>query len=377
MEDLSFFLETTHFTQSMDGILYNPLQWGAKIKHIYDSDFDINTTDVIIIGCGEWRGEDAAAVYDNSSDVVRKHLYQLYHWHSGVKIADAGNIRQGATLMDTQAALHAVLKEIHEAGKVALLIGGSHDLTLQQYNVFKKSEQMAVAVVADMLINLEESEETNSGSFLMDMLTDTPNYISHYSHVAFQSYYAQPQMLETLDKLRFDFFRLGKVSEQIEDIEPVMRSCNFFSFDMSAVRYSDAPANINGSPNGLTGAEACTLTRFAGMGEKLSSVGIYGYSAAYDTHEMTAKLIAQMIWYFVDGLLISKAEARLSDENEFIIFNVVFTDNDTTFIKSKRTNRWWMKMPDHSFVPCSYNDYQIACNNDIPERWLREQERLV
>jgi hypothetical protein len=84
-----------------------------------------------------------------------------------------------------------------------------------------------------------------------------------------------------------------------------------------------------------------------------------------------------MIWYFVDGILIRKSEAKLEDTGEFMIFNVVFTDNDAVFLKSKRTNRWWMKLPDGSFVPCSYNDYLIASNNDIPERWLRQQERLV
>ena len=113
------------------------------------------------------------------------------------------------------------------------------------------------------------------------------------------------------------------------------------------------------------------------MSEKLSSFGIYGYHSQHDSHEMTARLISQMIWYFVDGLLVRKAEARLTEKEEFIVYNVTFTDNDTVFVKSKRTNRWWMKLPDRTFVPCSYSDYLTASSNDIPERWLREQERLA
>ncbi len=177
----------------------------------------------------------------NSPNAIRKQLYKLYHWHSGIKIADAGNIRQGATVADTRAALLTVLQEIHNEGKIAVVLGGSHDLTLQQYEVFKKAGEMVVASIADMLIDLDEAEEVNAGSFLMDMLTETPNFITHYSHIAFQSYYAHPRMLETLDKLRFDFFRLGKVREQIDDMEPVLRTSNLFSFDISAVRFSDAP----------------------------------------------------------------------------------------------------------------------------------------
>lgn len=373
MQDLRSFFEAVHFTETQTGKKYHPLQWGNKIKYAFDETFNIEEADVILVGCGASHIDP----FDETANVIRKHLYAMYHWHQEINIADAGNIKLGATLNDTRAALLTVLEEIHNSGKIAILLGARHDLTLQQYEVFKKKETMAVATIADMLIDLDESEESDDRSFLLEMLTDTPNFISHYSHIAFQSYYTQPRMLETLDKLRFDFYRLGKVREHILEMEPVLRSSDIFSFDISAVRYGDAPANINGSPNGLSGEEACTLTRYAGMAENLSSLGIYGYNINEDSHEMTAKLISQMIWYFVDGLLVRRAEAKLTEKAEFATFNIRFSDNDTQFIKSKRTNRWWMSMPDNSFVPCSYNDYLIASNNDIPERWLREQERLV
>lgn len=372
MQDLASFFEVTHFIDSPDAGHYEPLQLGANITA-----HDWSEADIVLVGCGEWRGADDKAEYSNSADVVRKQLYNMYYWHKTVKIADAGNIQQGATIGDTRAALLTVLQEIHAAGKIAIILGGSHDLTLQQYEVFKKAEQLAVASVADMLINLDETEGINSGSFLMDMLTGAPNFITHYNHIAFQSYYAHPHMLETLDKLRFDFYRLGKVREHIEDMEPVLRTSNMFSFDISAVRWCDAPSNFNGSPNGLTGEETCQLTRYAGMSTELSSMGIYGYDHNDDTHEMTARLISQMIWYFIDGYLVRKTEAKLTEREEFIVFNVAFTDNDTTFLKSKRTNRWWMKLPDQTYVPCSYNDYLVASSDQIPERWLREQERLL
>lgn len=377
MQDLRPFFEQTHFIETEEAESYQPLQWGANIKCATQQSFDWEDADIVIVGCGEVRGATPGASYSNSPNVIRKYLYSMYHWHNAIKIADAGNIRQGATVDDTRAALLAVLQEIREAGKIALVLGGSHDLTLQQYHVYKKAGQMAVASVADMLIDLDETEAITDRSFLMDMLTGTPNFISHYNHMAFQSYYAHPRMLETLDKLRFDFFRLGRVREHIEDMEPVLRTSNIFSFDLSAVRYSDAPANISGSPNGLSGEEACQLTRYAGMSDPLNSIGIYGYNHEHDTHHMTARLISQMVWYFVDGYLVRKSEAQLTERDEFNVFNVAFTDNDTVFLKSKRTNRWWMKLPDQSFVPCSYNDYLVASNDEIPERWLREQERLM
>jgi arginase family enzyme len=377
MQDLTPYFERQHFIEKQGYYAYEPLQIGANILNPTQENFDWDDADIILVGCGEWRGEHKKMSYSDGPDMVRAQLYKMYYWHSAVRIADAGNIRQGVSLEDTRAALCTVLQEIHAAGKIAVVIGGSHDLTLQQYEVYRKAEQLIVASVADMLIDLDEAEEINSSSFLMDMLTGTPNYISHYSHVAFQSYYTHPRMLETLDKLRFDFFRLGKVREHIEDMEPVLRSSDLFSLDLSAVRWSDSPANVNGSPNGLSGEEACQLTRYAGMSDQLSSFGIYGYDPQNDTHGMSAKLVSQMLWYFIDGYLVRCSEAKLGEKEEFIMFNVAFTDNDTVFLKSKRTNRWWMELPDHKFVACSYNDYLVACRDEIPERWLREQERLM
>jgi formiminoglutamase len=378
MQDLRPFFEEIHFIDTKQPGTYEPLQWGANVRCFNRDDFDWEDADIVLVGCGEWRGEDEnATLHNEGPDAVREQLYKLYNWHVGIKIADAGNIRHGATVDDSRAALRIVLTELHEAGKTVIILGGSHDLTVQQYEPYKKAQEMINLSVADMLIDLDETEVTTSRSFLMDMITSQPNFVSHYNHIGFQSYYAHPRMIETLDKLRFDFFRLGKAREHMEDMEPVLRNSHLFSFDLNCVKYSDAPMNAEGSPNGFTGDEACMLTRYAGMSGKLSSFGIYGYRSETDVNQMTARLISQMVWYFIDGYLVRKSEAAITDHEEFVVFHVSFTDNDTVFLKSKRTNRWWMRLPNQSYVPCSYNDYVLASSDEIPERWLREQERLL
>ncbi len=376
MQDLRPFFSNVHFAEQFETNHFEPLQWGASIEHPIDGNLNWEEADFIIVGCPEWRGDGRKAM-NFGTDTIREELYRLYNWHPAVKIADAGDILQGATVNDTRAALRMVLSEIHAAGKVAIILGGSHDLTLQQYEAFKAAELGINATVTDMLIDLDETEVVTNRSFLMDMLTSTPNFIRHYSHIGFQSYYVQPKMLETLDKLRFDFFRLGRVRECMEEMEPVLRASDLFSFDINAVRYSDAPVNAGGSPNGFTGDEACQLTRYAGMSERLKSFGIYGYSSENDPHHLSARLIAQMIWYFIDGYQVRLQEAPLDDRASFLEYHVQFTSNDTTFLKSKRTGRWWMQMPDGSFEPASYSDYLTASRDEIPERWLRAQERLV
>ena len=376
MQDLRPFFTDRHFLEEQEHA-YDPLQWGFNMPHATEKKFDWEDADIVIVGCGEMRGEESEAEFSLGPDAIRDQFYQLYNWHPAVKIADAGNIRRGATLDDTRAALRTVLEELQQAGKLVVVLGGSHDLALQQYEAYKNSGRAITASGADMLIDLDETEAVTSSSFLWEMFTSQPNFLRHYNHIGFQSYYVHPRTLETLDKLRFDCYRLGRIREHLEDMEPVLRTSDIFSFDISAVRYSDAPVNTNGSPNGFTGDEACLLARYAGMSNQLSSFGIFGYEPRKDRYRMTAKLIAQMLWYFIDGYLIRKTEAQLTDHEEFVEFHVSFTSNDTTFLKSKRTNRWWMKLPNNMYVPCSYNDYILASNNEIPERWLREQERLT
>jgi formiminoglutamase len=336
---------------------------------------DLDAADIVLLGVNEDRGYGPGKKGADAADVIRREFYQLFYWHKDVKIADIGNLRKGNSLADTYAALRTVLAELINGNKTVIILGGSHDLTYAQYKAYASQKYVIEATVADALIDLKEESPIPADSFLMEMLTEQPNYLRHYNHVGFQSYYVHPRMLETLDKLRFDCYRLGKVRESLEDMEPVLRNTDLFSLDINVIRHQDAPANTL-SPNGLGGDEACALARYAGMSGRISSFGIYGYRPEKDKEQLTARQIAQMLWYFLDGTAVKIKESQLTEKDAFWEFNIVFADIETIFLKSKKTGRWWMQLPGKYFVPCAYKDYLLASNNEIPERWLRHQERL-
>ncbi|HEY6974786.1 MAG TPA: formimidoylglutamase [Chitinophagaceae bacterium] len=352
---------------------YQDNQLGNNIE-AYETSFpSLDKTDIVIVGCSETRGAgmrgDAVA-----ADFVRKELYKLYHWHKDVHIADAGNIRPGATLQDSYAALKTVAQELLQYCKKVVIIGGAHDLTLAQYNIYASMEKVIEATCVDALIDLNMNSSLPIDRFLMSMLTSSPNFIKHYNHIGFQSYFVHPDMLETIDKLRFDCFRVGKVKENMEEMEPVVRNAHLFSFDISAIQQAYAPANRI-SPNGLSGEEACMLMQYAGMSTNVSTAGIYGYVPELDLYSLTAKQISHMLWYLMDGMLKGKHEAQLNESNNFNEFKLAFAEVETTFLQSKKTGRWWMQLPDGNFIACSYNDYTTASQNEIPERWMRAVER--
>lgn len=368
-EHLGDFLETPQSEELFGDHTFNESQIGYHLLKPGNDDANI-----VLIGIKEQRG-DGFPVDTASPDIVRRQLYPMYQWHPEISIADLGNVKPGVSLKDSRAALKTVISELIRLRKTVIILGGSHDLTLSQYEAYSAKEKTIEATLIDALIDLHEDDGLPSHQFLMEMLTTQPNFLRHYNHIGFQSYFIHPQMLETLDKLRFDCYRVGHVRENMEEMEPVIRHSDMLSFDICALQSSAAPASKL-SPNGFSGEEACTLMRYAGMSNRLSSIGIFGYRSESDRDELTAVQIAQMVWYFIDGYSVRNKEAYLKDKDSFLEFHVSFADMQTSFLKSKRTGRWWMQLPDEEYIPCSYKDYITAGKNEIPERWLRAQERL-
>ncbi|MBM3411835.1 MAG: formimidoylglutamase [Bacteroidetes bacterium] len=353
---------------------YKEGQIGYSIATYEEFMPELEDVSFVLVGCPEHRGAGIEQQQTDAPDVIRAQFYSLYYWHADLKLADLGNVRMGASISDTYAALRTVVQAIIAEGKTVIILGGSHDLTLAQYQAYASTRQLIEATCVDALIDLQPDAILPVENFLMEMLTGMPNYLKHYNHIAFQSYYVHPTVLETLDKLRFDCYRVGNVKESLDEMEPVIRNSHLFSFDISALSNAHSPASTI-SPNGLTGEEACALFRYAGMSPAVNSVGVYGYDPRLDRQELSAKQIAQQLWYLLDGRSRGKREASLTEKDSFNEYYMAFAEVETVFLQSKKTGRWWMQLPDKKFIACSYKDYLLASSNEIPERWLRAQER--
>ena len=353
---------------------YRDTQLGKHIKANEGSLPDISQADMVLIGAGESRGGGYALNGHTAANAVRGALYSLYYWHTQVSIVDLGNVKLGQSIQDSYAALRTVISELLLQNKKVLIMGGSHDLSLAQYHAYTSIPTLVNAVVVDAKIDLDLEARLPADHFLEELFTGLPNHLNHYAHIGFQSYFMHPHMLETIDKLRFDCYRLGKVREDIEEMEPAIRDSHMMSFDISAIQNAQAPANLI-TPNGLNGEEACILMQYAGMSWKTSTIGLFGYQAELDNNGLTAIQMAQMIWYVIDGIQKGKKESPLSDAERFKEFHIAFSDIETNFLQSKTTGRWWMQTHNNQWAPCSYKDYLVASNNEIPERWLRALER--
>src|SRR5882757_6215769 len=135
--DLTDFLEPLNLAMLSNDQLYHEGQIGKNIA-VYEDEFpDLRKVDIVLVGCAEQRGAGKNNAFDtNPADAVRRQFYQLYQWHEDVVIADIGNIRIGSSVQDTYAAVKTVVRELISFKKTVLLVGGSHDLTLAQYEAY-------------------------------------------------------------------------------------------------------------------------------------------------------------------------------------------------------------------------------------------------
>ena len=365
---------------------------GDVVKaYIEPNDFpSLEGVEIALLGVNEERAAFRNPGCSIAPDVVRRELYRLNQGSFKLNIADLGNIIQGHTIEDTYFALTSVLAELLDRNIVPIILGGSQDLSFPQYKAYEKISRIINIAAIDPQFDLGYSGEIlDSRSHTSHIILQQPNFLFNYTNIGYQTYFVDQQAITLMKNLFFDTYRLGVVRADMEEVEPMVRNADMIIVDISAVRMSDAPGNQNASPHGFYGEEMCQIFRYAGLSDKLSSIGIFEYNPGLDPRGQTAQLIGQMIWYFLDGFFNRKGEFPPDKKKEMVKFTVTLKDfkDEVIFYKSSKTERWWMEVPirsknsmkyeRHHLVPCSYKDYQTACQNILPDRWWQTYQKLM
>lgn len=363
---------------------YSEQRLGTSIS-IHTEDHFPELTDVSIALVGVKEDRDAFNNEGTGDDfnTVRKEIYKLYagNWH--LKIADLGDISKGNTVNDTHFALKELVSFLVKKKIIPIVIGGSQALTYAMYRAYDDLEQTVNLVSVDNKFDLESIDnELNSRNYLSKIVMNEPNNLFNFSNIGFQTFFNAQEEIDLLEKLFFDSYRLGEINKNLANVEPIMRDADMVSIDLSVLRKNEAPANNNTTPNGFYGEEMCTILRYAGISDKVSSIGIFEFNTGLDERNQTAQLIAQMIWYFMEGVNYRIKEYPFGSKKDFVKY-IVPIDNDTiNFYKSNKSNRWWMEILDNKFkketlIPCTYNDYLEANNQTIPNRWWKTLRKLT
>jgi len=369
-------------------ILKSPTTLGNFVDiHTRDEGFpDLDNVQIAVVGVQEDRNAENNYGTGENLKHIRKKLYELFPGKWDAKIADLGNIAQGSKPEDTYYALLDTVTELLSKNIIPIILGGGQEMTYVNYRAYDNLEQSVNITVVDSKFDLGTLEDDlSSHSYMSKIIMQEPNNLFNYCNVGYQTYFNDPDEIQLFDNMYFDCYRLG-VSKNLEAIEPAFRNADIISIDLGAIRKSDAPGNNNASPNGFSGDEICAISRYAGVSDKVSSFGIYEYNSKYDTNDQTAALIAQMIWYFIEGVNLRVKDYPFSTKENYQKFTVILEDDDPIiFYKSNKSGRWWIeinvisnnKYKRHALIPCTYKDYEEAMNQIIPDRWYKAMRKMV
>jgi formiminoglutamase len=388
-------MDLTILFSPVDESLYHDISSGGSfyrnIRAFSEKMPDYKDAHIAIFGVQESRGSKSNTGCSSGADVIRRKLYNLKKGTGAYRIIDLGNLKPGHDLDETYVRISEVCRMLLESNVLPIILGGSHDLDYGQYSSYETLEKLVSFLNVDAALDLDDKKDESgspSTQHVHKILLHEPNYLFSYTHLAYQSYLIDPMSVAILEKLYFEAFRIGQIRNNIQEVEPAIRTADLVSFDITAIRSADAPGNANAQPFGLTGEEACQLCWYAGLNEKLSSIGFYEYNPSLDdTHKKTASVIATMIWYFIEGYYHRKNEQNFRS-NDYLKYSVSMPVEPEviTFYKSKFSEKWWIEVPypngreryaRNCIAPCSYSDYQTAVKGEIPERYISTLAKLI
>ena len=356
---------------------------GKKVVFHTQTDFPVlDNIAIAIITVNEFRGSEKDND-DFSFDYFRKQFYSLFPGNWNASIVDLGTIEAGASIEDTYFVVKSLVAELIKKRIIPVVIGGSQDLTYPMYRAYDNLDQMVNLVSVDNQFDFSKENKLNSESYLSKIIVEEPNNLFNFSNLGFQTYFNSQEEIDLIEKLYFEAYRLGEVSNNITVAEPVFRDADLVSIDMNSVQSSYSGNFEEFNPNGFTGKEICALARYAGISDKVTSFGIFNFNP--NRNEVV--LTAQMLWYFIEGFCFRSNEYPFGTKENYIKYIVPIEDEELIFYKSNKTARWWIEIPfltnvnnklkRNTLLPCTHEDYLAACEQEIPERWWKAQRRNI
>lgn len=344
--------------------------------------------DIVVIGCPEDKGSRELGGSAMAPDQIRRHFYHLTIPKKEIAIADLGNMVKADRMTIYYDRLQDIVQEIVQAGKLLIILGGSQDIVYGQYRGYEKVTTHAEYVCIDSELDVEDSDfGIHNHSFNHKIFLHSPNFLANFTHIGHQTYLVPMSDRKRMENLHFHSLRLGEIRQDLKEAEPFLRNANLVSFDLSAVRASDAPGTTHPSPAGFTTEEICQLARYTGLANRISSVSFCEVQPMKDLNGQTAMLTGIMMWYLIEGYY-----SRRIDEPDDLSRLTKYSVNlhggmqEIVFYKNPMTERWWMEVPyadslnrkanRRELIPCSETDYQTARGDEIPEKWWLAHYKL-
>uniref|UniRef100_UPI003217C705 arginase family protein n=1 Tax=uncultured Draconibacterium sp. TaxID=1573823 RepID=UPI003217C705 len=377
--DLQPYFDVVDFAGFTKDISYNwKYSLGANIeKHTLKfRNGNVKNIEIAIVGV-PFVSKDNDCETTDVPDRIRKEIYQLAG-QGKLNIIDFGNLKQASSHKGNYLALRDVVDYLNELGAVTIILGGSQDFSYGVSQAYRNNKFFSFCSV-DAFLDVKKGKEAfDPTNYLSRIFNSQPN-VFQFSLLGYQSHYVPAEYFAKIRGINTNI-RLGQLRDDITIAEPVFRNSDFLSFDFAALKHTDAPGERK-LPNGLHSEEACQLAKYAGLSNRLNVVGLFGISSNVPDSEISVQLAAQMVWYFIEGYF-NRSNVFPGEGDGFDVNKVEIAELNSplTFYKNRKTNQWWIEVQsinnEITYIACDERDYNEACNNEIPDFWLKYIQKI-
>lgn len=343
---------------------FETYQYGQSILQYKGAALDLKAIDIAILSWGN----------SEQYQSIRKSLYQLSTNFGSKKVVDLGVVDQNLV------PLVELIDLLLQQNVFPIIVSPDSRAVEAQLKAYEQKEDLLSLALFDSTIPYSLDAQP---LLINQLMKYHPNLLFHLNCIGAQSYLIDKQAVDFLEDKYFEVHRLGKIQSRLEEIEPMVRNADLTAFSIASIRGADAPAQIYKNPNGLLAAEACKIMRYITMSDQLSSLCIHSFDSKAKDQAQTNNMIAQLIWFAVEGFFARTQELSVDKKD----LRAYVVDNKTlgvplSFYKSSKSDRWWFELPKalhtkHQLLACSYRDYQIACDGDLPDRILNAINRFT
>lgn len=318
---------------------------------------EIREDSIVLLFVSDYRGSNGEAeVQDFTS--VRKEFYKLSQLDFEIPIVDLGDLVSGKSVQDSHYILQEVLSVCHYKRAIPVIIGGSNDFAFSLFSALNFHKKQINYTQISNIISLQQGEHINEHTFLSKMFATKSFSIKNYHHLGYQKHLNEADSIKLIKEVEFDIIRLAEMMNSTEKTEPFFRKADLVTVNCDAIESFSEAFSMNPQVNGLNRREICAYMKEIGLSENLKSVGIFNYNI-YSENQLNHQLLAQMIWYMIEGINIQQSHPR---ERHYEIFYVLIDDRQYAFKRDTFSNLWYFGDDENieNCIPCSRKDFDEA-----------------
>jgi hypothetical protein len=330
---------------------------------------DLPENGVAFLVVSDYRGND----FDGSSTDAtgfREQFYTLSASDFTMPIYDFGDLISGKTHQDTHYILQEVLSACHYKNTIPVIIGGSLDLSFSMFSALNfHQKNINFTQISNKISLTDLGGDLDEKNYLSRIFSSKNFSLKNFSLLGYQKHLNDDHTVQIMKEVDFETCRLSEMLKDVQNMEPYFRRMHFASVNADAVESFASPFSVNPQVNGLNRREICAYMKEIGLSENLQSLGIF--NLAIDTNSiLNNQLLAQMLWYTLEGISIQKSHPK---EKKLDTFYVIIDDEKYTFKCDIFSKLWYFGDSENAenLVPCSISDYENAKKGVLNSRLLK------